>query len=120
MMAFIGGELRRFVNTCHWSLDGWCATWTTEKSLRQWTAVNALSAALAFALDLTTGERALILALGLLILAAELFNTAIEDIVDHVLPDPHPTAKKAKDCGSAAVALTSIAGGAAWVAVLLG
>jgi len=54
MMAFIGGELRRFVNTCHWSLDGWCAAWTTEKSLRQWTAVNALSAALAFTLDLTT------------------------------------------------------------------
>ena len=120
MQAFLAGELRRFANTCIWSLQGWTAAWSTEKSLRQWTVVNILSAALAFTLNLSTTERALILSLGLLILAAELLNTALEEIVDHILPDPHPRAKKAKDCGSACVALTAIAGGVAWAVILLG
>lgn len=120
MLATIGGEVRRIVNTCRWSLEGWRAAWTSEKSLRQWTVINLMSAGLAFWLDLTAGERALILALGLVVLAAELFNTAIEEIVDHILPDPHPRAKKAKDCGSAAVALTALAGGIAWLVLLVG
>ncbi len=120
MLIFIRGQLRRFVNTCVWSAEGWLAAWATEMSLRQWTVVNILSATLALALPLAPVERALILALGLLILAAELFNTAIEEIVDHITPERHPFAKKAKDCGSAAVALTAFAGGVAWLVVLLG
>lgn len=120
MLSFIKGELRRFANTCRWSLDGWTSAWSSEKSLRQWTIVNVLSAALAFSLDLSTPERALILALGLLVLASELINTAIETIVDHLFQDLHPFAKKAKDCGSACVALTALAGGIAWVVILVG
>ncbi|SPH24643.1 Diacylglycerol kinase [Defluviimonas aquaemixtae] len=120
MRGLLVSELHRFWNTCIWSLQGWRAAWTSEKSLRQWTAINIFSAILAFALDLGAGERALILALGLLILAAELFNTAIEGMVDLASPDRDPRAGKIKDCGSAAVALTAIAGGLAWLAILLG
>ncbi len=120
MRDLMAGEIRRFANTCRWSLQGWRAAWASEKSLRQWTVVNALSAALAFTLDLSTGERALVLALGLLVLAAELFNTAIEEVVDLASPEPHPRAGKAKDCGSAGVALTAIAGGIAWAVILIG
>lgn len=119
MLDFIRGELRRFGNTCIWSLQGWTAAWASEKSLRQWTIVNILSALLAFWLGLTGAELALILALGVLVLAAELINTCIETIVDHISPDEHPFAKKAKDCGSATVAVTAIAGGVAWLVILL-
>ena len=118
--ALLAGQVRRFINTCLWSLQGWLAAWATEMSLRQWTVVNILSAALAFALPLSALERALVLGFGLLILAAELFNTAIEEVVDHVSPQEHPAAKKAKDCGSAGVALVAIAGGVVWLVVLLG
>lgn len=120
MLSFVTGEIRRFRNTCLWSWQGWVAAWASEKSLRQWTIVNVLSAALAFALPLTTGERALILALGLLVLAAELINTAVEEIVDHLFQHKHPVAKKAKDCGSATVALVALAGGVAWAVILFG
>ena len=120
MRAIVTAELRRFANTCIWSWQGWSAAWASEKSLRQWTVVNLASATLAFALDVTPGERAMILALGLLILAAELFNTAIEEIVDLASPERDPRAGKVKDCGSAAVAATAIAGGVAWLVVLLG
>ena len=119
MREILAAEARRFANTVIWSWAGWRAAWASEKTLRQWTLVNLASAVLAFALDLTAAERGLILALGLLVLAAELMNTGIEEAINYISPDPHPLAKKAKDCGSAAVALTAIAGGVAWLVILL-
>lgn len=119
-MDFLRAEARRFANTVIWSWQGWAAAWASEKTLRQWTIVNIASAALAFTLELAPAERALILALGLVLLAAELLNTAIEEAVNLVTTDTHPLARKAKDCGSAGVALAAIAGGAAWVVVLAG
>lgn len=120
MRDMLRAEAKRLANTVIWSWDGFRAAWATEKTLRQWTIANVLSATLAFSLDLTPAERALILALGLLVLAAELINTAIEEVVDHISPGFDPRAKKAKDCGSACVALAAIAAGVAWVVVLVG
>jgi len=120
MQDILRAEARRFANTCLWSWQGWTAAWASEKTLRQWTIVHALSVVLAFALDLTAAERALIVALGFLLLAAELVNTAVETVVNHLSPEHHPLAKKAKDCGSACVALAVVAAGVAWGVVLLG
>lgn len=120
MWAWLGAEVRRIGNTTRWSWEGWCAAWATEKSLRQWVGVNLVSATLALLLDLTPGERALILALGLLILVAELINSAIEEVVDYISTDRDPRAKRAKDIGSAVVALTAITGGVAWAVILIG
>jgi diacylglycerol kinase (ATP) len=120
MRDMLQAEARRLANTVIWSLDGFRAAWATEKTLRQWTLANVLSAVLALALDLTPAERGLILALGLLVLAAELINTGLEEVVDHLSPGKDPRAKKAKDCGSACVALTALAAGVAWVVVLVG
>ena len=120
MSDWLRHELGRLKNTATWSWQGWRSAWANEKSLRQWSAVNLASAVLAFALDLSTAERALVVALGLLILVAELFNTAIEEIVDLVSPEHDPRAGRAKDAASAAVAVTAIAGGLAWLIILLG
>jgi diacylglycerol kinase (ATP) len=116
----IVAELRRLGQTARWSWQGVTATWAREKSFRQWCLVNLASAALALVLPLTPGERGLILALGLLVLVAELVNTAIEEAVDYISEDRDPRAGRAKDAGSAAVALTAIAGGVAWLVILIG
>jgi len=120
MGAWLKSEARRLANTVIWSWQGWRAAWASEKTLRQWTLANVLSAAAALALPLGVAERALILALGLLLLAAELMNTAVETVVNHLSPAHHPLAGKAKDCASAAVALTALAAGVAWVVILWG
>ena len=52
-----------------------------------------------------------------LVLAAELINTAFENLVDHLHPQHHPRIKIVKDCAAAAVLLLSLA--AAWVGVLM-
>lgn len=120
MRDILCAEARRLANTVIWSWQGWTAAWATERTLRQWSVVNVMSAALAFWLDLSVAERGLILALGLLVLAAELMNTGLEEVVDYISKAEDPRAKKAKDCGSAAVALTAIAGGVAWGIILIG
>ena len=53
-------------------------------------------------------------------LAAELINTALEEAVDYISTNQDPRAGKIKDCGSAVVAVTAIAGGVAWLAILIG
>ncbi|MCK0150444.1 diacylglycerol kinase [Marivita sp. S6314] len=103
-----------------WSWAGCVDAWKTEYSFRSWVWANLVSAALAFWLPLEPAERAVILALGVLVLAAELFNTAIEAAIDHISTDIHPLAKRAKDAGSAGVAASAIAAGVAWVVILIG
>jgi len=119
-MKELSESVRRLGRTMRWSLQGWRAAWATQRSLRQWAWVVLVSTVFALLLDLGTGERALLLALGLLLLAAELFNTAIEAAVDFVSTARDPRAAMAKDCASAAVALTALAGFVAWCAILWG
>lgn len=57
------------------------------------------------------------------VLAAELVNTALEALADHLHPDQHPTIKLAKDCAAGAVLIASLAAlgvGAAFLRSLLG
>ncbi len=42
------------------------------------------------------------------VLAAELFNTAIETLADHLHPHQHPHIKIVKDCAAGAVLLVSL------------
>jgi len=43
-----------------------------------------------------------------MVLAAEAFNTALENLTDLVSPDHHPLAGKAKDLAAGAVLLTAM------------
>ena len=102
-----------------WSFAGLRDAWVHQHSFKSWVWVNVISIALALWLPLTSGERALILSLGILLLAVEAMNTAIEYTVDYISTERHPLAGRAKDAGSAAVFLTAIAGGVAWIVVLV-
>ena len=93
--------------------------WRSEYSFRSWVWAKLGSTTLAFWL-LGGAELALILALGLLVLAAELFNTAVERTVDLVSLEKSELARLAKDAARAGVMVTAIAVGVAWVVVLWG
>lgn len=51
------------------------------------------------------------------VIAAELFNTALENVIDLVHPDYHAKIKLIKDCAAGGVLLLSI--GALWVGFLM-
>lgn len=112
--------LRRLKWRCIWSMAGLRDTWAGEHSFRSWVWANVVSALAAFLLPLTGGERALILSLGVMVLALELINTAIERTVDRISTDHDDLGRQAKDAGSAGVAIAAIAAGVAWVVILVG
>jgi diacylglycerol kinase (ATP) len=60
---------------------------------------------------------ALVLLASSTVLAAELFNTALERLADHLHPEIHPEIRIVKDCAAAAVLICSL--GALSVAIAL-
>jgi diacylglycerol kinase (ATP) len=118
-MRLIRQELIKIKNRALWSWNGFSHVVKTEGSLWQWIIANAVSGSFTIFLPITYTQQALILTGGLLILAAECMNTAIERVVDDISVDQRPAAKHAKDAGSAAVAITAIATGVAWVVIII-
>lgn len=96
---------------------GWRAAWRAERSLRTqlWIALAVIP--LMVILRPALLWWALVGMMMALVLAAELINTALEHLVDHLHPERHPRIKIVKDCAAAAVLVLSI--GAVWVGVLM-
>ena len=117
-MRLILRELIKIRNRAVWSWNGFRHVAKTEGSLWQWIIANIISGSLTFFLPITYTQQALILAGGILILAAECLNTAIERIVDDISNKKRLAAKHAKDAGSAAVAVTAIATGVVWIVTI--
>ena len=72
---------------------------------------------LAALLRLQAGEWALLIGACVLVLSAELLNTAIEKAVDLSMPEQHPLARIAKDAAAGAVLVAAI--GAALIGLLV-
>ncbi|MBD9482171.1 diacylglycerol kinase [Pseudomonas sp. PDM14] len=112
--------LKRIFNAGGYSLDGLRAAFVGEAAFRQLVLLNVVLIPLAFWFDVAPVERALMIAVGLLSLIVELFNSAVEAAIDRISLDRHPLSKNAKDMGSAAqfVSLSLIA--SVWAIILLG
>lgn len=120
MWDFWKKQVTRVWNASIWSIAGIRATWASEMNFRQWTIANVLSVILAFSLDLSGLERAVIVGFGLMILVAELANTAIETTIDRFSTEQHPLSQKAKDIGSAVVATAAVTALLVWLLILFG
>ena len=119
-MRAIIHQIERIWKRWIWSWAGVIHVFRTEGSFAQWLVANAVFGILAFVLPLSGAERGFLLMGGVLVLAAECMNTAVERIVDDIGTDRRILAQQAKDCGSAAVMLTAMAVGVAWIGVILG
>jgi len=111
--------LGRILNAAGYSLDGLLAAFKGEAAFRQLMLLNLVMIPLAFLLDVSRAERAMMIAVLLLALIVELLNSAIEAAIDRISFALHPLSKQAKDMGSAAqlVALTLIF--TVWAVILL-
>lgn len=98
----------RFADRLGFAWAGLCTAWRTEKSLR----THALATVGVIAALLVTGASALwwatmVLTIALVV-AAELLNTAIEALADHLHPQRHDAIKRTKDVAAAAVLVSSL------------
>ena len=112
--------LKRILNAAGYSWDGLRAAFCGEAAFRQLVLINAVLVPLAFFLNVSRGERAVLVLVCMLALIVELLNSAVEAAIDRISLDRHPLSKNAKDMGSAAqlVALSMIS--LVWGIVLLG
>ena len=86
-----------------WSLQGLRAAWLHESSFRLEVYLFVVLAPLALWLGDDGIERALLIGAMVLVLSAELLNSAIEAVIERYGPEHHELAGRAKDMGSAAV-----------------
>ncbi len=86
-----------------WSLQGLRAAWLYESSFRLEVYLLAVLAPLGLWLGRDGIERSLLVGSGLLVLATELVNSAIEAVIERYGAEFHELAGRAKDMGSAAV-----------------
>jgi diacylglycerol kinase (ATP) len=121
MSSFKGKTgVRRLINACGYSLEGFKAAFIHEDAFRQEVFLAIVLIPLAFFLGKSPIERALMIASVLLVLIVELLNSAIEAAVDHTSTEHNALAKQAKDIGSAAVFIALMIMASVWGLLLLG
>ena len=92
-----------------WSMKGLKATYVAEASFRMEVYLFIILIPCAFLLAKTNIDLILLLGTGLLVLLIEIFNSAIEAVVDLVCGEErHELAGRAKDMGSAAVFMSQV------------
>ncbi len=112
--------LRRIFHTLIHSRDGFIATFRGEAAFRQLLLLHGALAVVAFLLEVSRSERALMLMVCFISLMMELLNSAIEAVVDRISLEHHPLSKNAKDMGSAAQTTALLMVATVWAVVLLG
>ena len=112
--------LTRVLRAAGASLRGLAGAFREEAAFRQELVFAALVIPLGLWLGHSGIERALLIGPMLLVLIAELLNSAIEATVDRIGFERHALAGLAKDIGSAAVLMSFVLLTAVWLLVLLG
>ena len=92
------------------ALQGIVCAWRNEASFRQQTfAALGVLLVLIWRQPAVVWWALLLMNCGL-VLAAELFNTALEHALDHLHPEQHAAIRMAKDCAAGAVLVLSLTG----------
>ena len=110
-------ECKKLMNSFKYAIEGFVSSFKTERNMKIHILAMLLVVALAIYLKLSLIEWCIIIFAISLVIGAELFNTAIETIVDMVSPEKNPKAKLAKDISAAAVLTLSI--GAAIIGIII-
>lgn len=109
----------RILQAAGWSLQGLRAAWLHESSFRLEVCLFVLLAPLGWWLGDGGVERALLVGCLMLVLSAELLNSAIEAVIARYGDAHHELVGRAKDMGSAAVFVMMLNVLLVWGALLL-
>lgn len=118
-MAYSGNKgLNRIIKATRYSWQGLRATYRHEEAFRQETWLCLLLLPLGLYLGDGGVEKALLAGSLLILLMVEILNSAIEAVVDRIGEEQHELSGRAKDMGSAAVALALLLIASVWLLLL--
>lgn len=119
-MAYSGNKgFTRLVKACRYSWQGLRAACRHEEAFRQELWLSIVLIPLGLWLGQTGVERALLTGSVILLLLVEMLNSAIEAVVDRIGDEQNELSGRAKDMGSAAVAITIGIIVVVWALILL-
>jgi diacylglycerol kinase (ATP) len=101
------------------SWNGLIACARSEEAFRQELIALAIAVPLAFIVATDAWRRVALIGVVVLLMIAELLNTAIEKLSDHVTPHHHDAIGRIKDMASAAVGLSLLLAGLVWLIALV-
>ena len=107
--------IKRIFSALRYSRQGLYYAIRHEAAFRQELMLCCVLVPLALWLPLVLVEKLLLLGSMVLVLVAEIINSAIEAVVDRVSLDRHPLAGRAKDMGSAAVFIALLWSAVLWI-----
>ena len=110
--------LGRILPATRYALAGLSAAWKHEHAFRQEVVMVVILSVLALSLSISSFQKLFLIGVLVFVLIVELFNSAIEAVVDRVSLERHELSKNAKDMGSAAVMLSILIAAASWIVVL--
>ena len=110
--------LSRIKYAFFYSCDGLRFAIKNVTAFRQEVFLYFISAIVLYFLPLPIMHKGILLMSNTAVLIAELFNSAIEAVVDLASPEYHILAKRAKDLGSAAVLIALLLAAGLWAAAL--
>lgn len=96
-------ECKKLINSFKYAIEGFISSFKTERNMKIHILAMIIVVILGIYLKLNLIEWSFIIMSVVLVVGAELFNTAIETVVDMVSPQKNPKAKLAKDISAAAV-----------------
>lgn len=110
--------LKRILKAFGYSYQGLKAVIKSEAAFRQELVLCAVLSVVAFCLPVSLMTKLSLINSLIIILLAELINTAIETVIDRISAEYHELSKKAKDIGSLVVLLAFIYTSIFWLTTL--
>lgn len=111
--------MKRLIKALFYSIDGIKQCFKSETAFRQEVYLSIILSAFIIYVDISLLNKAFLASSLILVLIAELINTAVETLTDRISEEKHELSKKAKDVASAVVLLSIINAIIIWVAILL-
>lgn len=112
------GMFRRLFNATCYSLKGYAAAWKHERAFREETVALIVVIPLALWIGNSVLQKAALISSWLLVMLAELLNSAVEAVVDRIGSEHHELSGRAKDLGSAAVFTALCIAAIIWIAAI--
>lgn len=101
-------EYKKLINSFKYAIEGIISSFKTERNMKIHVLAMIVVIALGLFFKLNKVEWCFIIIAIASVISAELFNTAIETVVDMVSPERNPKAKLAKDITAGAVLVVAI------------
>ena len=99
-----------FIEACHNAVNGIIYATTTQSNIKKQLLIAVMVMIASLFFDLSTTEFLCLVLAVILVIFAEMVNTAIETVVDLYVDVYHPKAKIAKDVAAGGVVITAVNG----------